>query len=124
MQASRILVVDDDWDTAESFRLVLDIWGFSVRTARNGRDALAVAGEFCPAVVFLDIGIPDLNGYEVARLLKRMPERPFIVIVSGFGTEKDRRQAFEAGADLHLLKPADLDEIKELLDALPRPVAS
>ena len=114
----RVLVVDDDLDTRESLRVILGFWGYDVRLAATGPDAIAIASDYRPAVVFLDLGIPGLNGYEVARALAGLTDRPFIAVVSGFGTEEDRKQSAVVGADIHLLKPADLGEIKKLLENL------
>jgi CheY-like chemotaxis protein len=115
----RVLVVDDDTDTAESFRFLLDTWGYNVQIATTGPDAISIASDYRPAVVFLDIQIPRLNGYAVARALAGLTHRPCIVVVSGYGTEEDRKRSADAGANLHLLKPANLDEIKKLLENLP-----
>jgi CheY-like chemotaxis protein len=124
----RVLVVDDDRDTAESFRALLDFWGYDARIAATGSDAISIASDYRPAVVFLDIQMPGLNGYKVARALADLPHRPFIAVVSGYGTEEDRKRSADAGADLHLLKPAKLEEIQLLLNRLrqarPRCLAS
>jgi DNA-binding response OmpR family regulator len=116
----RVLVVDDDGDTAESFRILLVAWGYDVRVAATGPDALSIASDYRPAAVFLDIQMPGLSGYEVARAFAALTHRPFIAVVSGFGAEEDRKRSADAGADVHLVKPADLDEIKKLLAVLYR----
>ena len=90
----------------------------STSVATNGADALSAASDYRPTVVFLDLGIPGLNGYEVARRLNGSPHRPFIAVITGFGTEEGRRKSADAGADVHLLKPADLLEIKRLLETV------
>jgi DNA-binding response OmpR family regulator len=115
----RVLVVDDDGDTAESFRFLLDTWGYDARVAATGPDALSIALDYRPAVVFLDIMIPGISGYEVARALAGLTHRPFIAVISGFGRAEDRKRSADAGADVHLLKPADPIEIKKLLESLP-----
>jgi DNA-binding response OmpR family regulator len=97
---------------------LLQLWGYDVRIATNGADALSAASDYRPTVVFLDLGIPGLNGYDVARTLNGSPHRPFIAVITGFGTEEDRRKSADAGADVHLLKPADLEEIKRLLETV------
>jgi DNA-binding response OmpR family regulator len=115
----RVLVVDDDVDTRETLCVILGFWGYDVRLAATGPEALSIASDYRPAVVFLDLGIPGLNGYEVARALAGLTDRPFIAVVSGYGTEEDRKRSAVAGADIHLLKPANLDQIKKLLENLP-----
>ena len=120
----RVLVVDDETDTAGSFRLILDVWGYDVRVAAIGPDAIFLASDYHPAIVFLDLGIPGLNGCEVARALAGLPHRPFIVVVSDFGTQEDRNRSADAGANLHLLKPPDLDVVKKLLEIMSRVTAT
>src|SRR6266852_2591296 len=105
-QPLRVLVVDDDLDTRESLRVILGIWGYDVRLAATGPDAISIAADYRPAVVFLDLGIPGLNGYEVARALTGLTDRPFIAVISGYGAEEDRKRSAVVGADIHLLKPA------------------
>jgi DNA-binding response OmpR family regulator len=112
----RVLVVDDDADTAYSLRAVLSLWGYDVRTAATGPDALSAALEYQPEAVLLDLAIPGLDGYDVARTLSHSPHPPFIAVISGYGTKRDRIKSAEAGADVHLVKPADPLEIKAILE--------
>jgi PAS domain S-box-containing protein len=116
----RVLVVDDNRDSAESLALLLRLFGNDVRTAHDGRQGLVVAETYRPDVVLLDIGLPGLNGYEVARQLRERPKLAGVVLVAltGFGTEEDRRQARAAGFDHHMVKPVDLDALQELLVSL------
>jgi DNA-binding response OmpR family regulator len=114
----RVLIVDDDVDTRESLRVLLGFWGYDVRLAATGPDAISIALDYRPAVVFLDLGMPGLSGYEVARALAGLTDRPFIAVVSGYGTEEDRKRSAVVGANVHLVKPADLGEIKKLLEDL------
>jgi CheY-like chemotaxis protein len=113
----RVLVVDDNRDAATSLAFLLNAIGHDARTAHDGSEALALAASFGPEVVVLDIGMPGLNGYEVARRLRAMPElRPLTLIaLTGWGQEQDRRRSREAGFDHHLVKPADLGELKRLV---------
>jgi signal transduction histidine kinase len=115
--ARRILVVDDSVDNADSLARLLGSCGHDVRTAYDGLAALAVAREFQPEFVFLDIGLPRMDGYEVARRLRAEPgfEAATLVALTGYGQEGDRRQAEEAGFDTHLVKPADLHALRALL---------
>jgi CheY-like chemotaxis protein len=114
----RVLVVDDHGDTAESFRVILNLWGYDVRIAASGPDALSMTTDYRPSIVFLDLGLPGLNGYDVARALNQLPHRPFIAVVSGYGTQEDRRRSAEAGADIHFVKPADLMEVRQILEKI------
>jgi signal transduction histidine kinase/DNA-binding response OmpR family regulator len=119
----RVVLADDNRDAAESLAELLRMDGHEVRTAHDGRAALSLAGEFRPEAVILDIGLPQLDGYEVARRLAagRGP-RPLLIAVTGFGEERDRARSREAGFDAHLTKPADPVAIRELLQgrALPQ----
>ncbi|MDB5929040.1 MAG: rcsC [Polaromonas sp.] len=106
--ARRILVVDDSVDGAQALARLLALSGHSTRTAFDGPEALAVAIEFSPEIVFLDIGLPGMNGYEVARRFRAMPalKDALLVALTGWGSEGDRRRSSKAGFDLHLTKPA------------------
>jgi two-component system, chemotaxis family, CheB/CheR fusion protein len=105
----RILVVDDNADAAESLAALLRVWGHDVQMVHDGPAALEVAPAFVPSVIFLDIGMPGMDGYEVARRLRRMPllERSLLIALTGFGGEQDRRRADHAGFDRHVTKPVD-----------------
>ena len=105
----RILVVDDNVDAAKSLaRLLTRLYGQEVRVAHDGPAALAAAGEFRPEVVLLDIGLPGMDGYEVARRLRERPEfeETLLVALTGWGQEADRERSRAAGFDHHLVKPA------------------
>src|SRR5881227_60491 len=104
----RVLIVDDNRDGADSLLLLLELYGHEARAAYDGDAALRLAGTFCPDVVLLDIGMPGLDGYEVARRLRRDEglRDALLVAITGFGTEEDRRLAAQAGFDAHLTKPA------------------
>jgi signal transduction histidine kinase len=112
-----ILVVDDNLDSAESLGLLLETLGADVKVAHDGRSAIELFSATQPAVVLLDIGMPEMDGYEVARTLRaRYPRvRSTLVALTGWGQEADRRQAREAGFDHHLVKPAQMDALKKLL---------
>jgi len=113
----RVLVVDDDLDTTESFRILFTLWGHHVETANDGPAALAAAAAFRPDVVLLDIMMPGMDGYEVARRLRRMPElrETLLIALTGLGRPADVADARAAGFDRHLVKPADLAELERLL---------
>jgi PAS domain S-box-containing protein len=117
----RILVVDDNHDQAESLGTLLRLLGHEVRVAENGPDGLQAAADFGPDVALVDIGLPGMNGYEVARRIREQPQLHGLVLVAqtGWGQDDDRRRSGEAGFDHHLVKPVDLGAIQELLRSLP-----
>jgi DNA-binding response OmpR family regulator len=116
----RILVVDDNEDAAESLALLLRLGEHEVRVAYDGQTALATARTFQPEIVLLDLGLPGLSGYEVARRLRHEPDmgEMRIVALTGWGQEEDRRRTRDAGFDHHLVKPVDPDALNRLLAAL------
>jgi len=115
--AMRILVVDDNVDALESSAALLRIDGHDVQTARDGPTALRCAQEFSPDVVLLDIGLPEMDGYEVARRLRLMPDQRDTLLIahSGYGEEEHLQRATQAGFDHHLIKPADLSQLSALV---------
>jgi PAS domain S-box-containing protein len=119
----RILVVDDNRDAGDSLGMILRHLGADVRVARDGDEALEAFAAYAPAVVLLDIGMPGMDGYEVARRMRALnPGRPSaLVALTGWGQEEDRRRAREAGFDHHLVKPAELHDIQALLASLEDP---
>ena len=118
-QPLRVLVADDNRDNADSSAMLLRMAGHEVRTAYSGREALTTAAEFAPQVALLDIGMPEMNGYEVARHLRgtQWGARMLLVAVTGWGQDDDRRRAEAAGFDHHLAKPIDLATLEPLLAA-------
>ena len=118
----RVLVVDDCRDTTKSLALLLQIQGHCCCVAHTGLEALALAREFPPDVVLLDIGLPGMDGCAVAKHLQEESRewRPFLVAVTGYGQEEDRQRSREAGIDLHLVKPVDPDQLFRLLDRFHR----
>jgi CheY-like chemotaxis protein len=118
--ACRILVVDDNVDAAESLALLLSLEGREVRVAYDGPAALSAASDFRPEMVFLDLGMPGMDGYEVARRLREQPELRGAVLVAltGWGEAEDRERSQQAGFDHHLVKPAQLAKLQHLLGTL------
>ena len=112
----RVLVVDDNSDGARSMALILEVLGHDVRVAFEGASALEEADGFRPEVVFLDIGLPGMHGYEVASRLRQLAgcERTLLVAVTGYGQEEDKKKAGEAGFDLHLTKPVSIECLEKL----------
>jgi signal transduction histidine kinase len=122
-RSRRVLVVDDNVDAAQSLAAVLRLSGHEVRVANDGRTALEVAPAFGPEVILLDIGMPELDGYEVARRLRQQPRfaGTRIVALTGWGTAEDRARSRAAGFDEHLTKPVAPRVLQELLAAaVPR----
>jgi PAS domain S-box-containing protein len=115
---SRVLVVDDSKDTADGMARILKLSGHDVRVAYNGTNAIAVAREHRPEVVLLDIGLPGMDGYEVAARLRREEccKEARIIAVSGYGEEQARHRSEEAGIDHHLVKPVSITELFSLLE--------
>jgi signal transduction histidine kinase len=113
----RVLVVDDNLDTAESLAMLIQVDGHIVRTANDGLAALKAFAEFRPDVVILDIGLPNMNGYEVARRLRdQHQENEFLMAaLTGYGAPEDRNRSEKAGFDNHLVKPVGLDDLRRLL---------
>lgn len=116
-EALKILVVDDNVDSACSRGKLLVIWGYVTRVAHNGLDAIGAALEFQPDVAMLDIGLPGMNGYEVARRMKTEAalEGTMLIAVTGYGMEEDRRHAAQAGFHKHITKPIDLKALRQFL---------
>jgi CheY-like chemotaxis protein len=117
----RILIVEDWPDTAQTTRFLLGLWGYDCTVACDGLAALRAAREGRPDVVLLDLGLPRLNGYEVARRLRTDPATAaaLLVAVTGYGQEHEVQRCREAGFDHHLLKPVNLEELRRLLDGQP-----
>jgi CheY-like chemotaxis protein len=113
----RVLVVDDNEDAADSLQMLLQRDGHDVHTAYDGRTALRLVDQMRPDVVFLDIGMPNMNGYEVARTLSRFPGRGSmrIIAMTGWGQLSDKQRALEAGFDLHLMKPIGAEDLSRVL---------
>jgi CheY-like chemotaxis protein len=116
----RILVVDDNKDSADSLSIMLKIIGMDVHTAYDGLEAVEAAAAFKPDVVLLDIGLPQLNGYEAARRIREQPwgKDMVLVAVTGWGQEEDRRRSQEAGFNAHMVKPVDPAALQQILAAL------
>jgi CheY-like chemotaxis protein/two-component sensor histidine kinase len=114
--SQRILVVDDNRDSAESLAMLLQVQGHEVQTAHDGLAALETARAFRPDIVLLDIGLPRMDGHEVARRLRREEGRQAVLVaLTGYGTDEDHRRSQEAGFDYHLVKPVELDALYQLL---------
>jgi PAS domain S-box-containing protein len=115
---SRVLVVDDNRDSADTLAALLEAWGHEVRTLYDGPSVLATVAEFRPNVILLDIGLPKMNGYEVAAQLRQSANDRSMILVAftGYGQDEDRRRVREAGFDYHLIKPLEPAELERILD--------
>jgi CheY-like chemotaxis protein len=118
----RVLVVDDNRDSVTSLSLLLAAMGSEVCEAHDGFEAVERVADFRPDVVLLDIGMPRLNGYDAARRIRRLAGGRQVVLVAltGWGHEEDRRRSREAGFDVHLTKPVQMEDLRALLEQLAR----
>jgi CheY-like chemotaxis protein len=114
---TRVLVVDDNCDAAETLSALLDVLGHDAQVANDGPAALAVMQDFRPQLVFLDLGMPGMNGCQVAAAIRldRRFDQPVLVALTGWGSEGDRERTSAAGFDLHLTKPISLEAIEQML---------
>jgi two-component system CheB/CheR fusion protein len=112
-----VLVVEDNRDGADMLKLMLELMGHDVAVAHNGLDGVRLARRFHPDVVICDIGLPGLNGWDVARELRRNPVSAHtkLIAVSGYGTDEDRIRSRQAGFDCHLVKPAEPEVLQKYL---------
>jgi PAS domain S-box-containing protein len=113
----RVLVVEDNADAAETFKMLLELGGHTVRVAEHGRAALAILDDFEPSVAFVDLGLPEMSGFELAGHLRAHPRTKHAVLVAltGYGREEDKQQALRAGFDQHMLKPVAAKDVWALL---------
>ena len=116
----RVLVVDDNVDAADALATALRLEGHQARVAYSGEVALQAAAEFKPEAVVCDVGLPKMDGHEVARRLRRDPHQAgtVLVAVTGWGTEEDKRRTRDAGFDFHLTKPVGLEHVQDILRRL------
>lgn len=116
-----MLVVDDNVDAAESIAKILRLFGHEASCAYDGLSALSAAQAYRPDVIVLDIGLPGMDGYEVARRLRENAafKRTPLVAITGYGQDEDRMQSEQAGFDRHLTKPVDPDALQALLTSFP-----
>ena len=115
-RAVRVLVVDDYPGTAESMATLLRLHGYEVDAARSGLTALELARARRPDAVLLDISMPGMDGFKVAKQLREtFPNPPLLIAITAHGSEEDRRRCLESGFDVHLVKPADPDKVERLI---------
>jgi CheY-like chemotaxis protein len=118
---NRVLVVDDNRDAAESLGVLLALLGIETMTAHSGPVALEALDEFQPSVILLDLGMPGMDGYEVAQRVRQHPlgRRVTLVALTGWGLQVDKQKSQDVGFDHHLVKPVDVEVLKQVLDSLP-----
>jgi len=116
-EVHRVLVVDDHPDTTGVLSVMFHMLGYETRSALRGRDALRLAREFDPELIMLDIGLPDINGYEVVHALRANARiaRRYIVALTGWSRPEDVARSMKAGFDEHLQKPIDLAKVRQIL---------
>jgi two-component system OmpR family response regulator len=122
----RVLLVDDNADSSEPLSLLLQSKGFDTRIATDGEAALGIADEFLPDCVVLDLGLPDMDGYEVARRLRARPTGADLVLVAltGWAGQDVRNRAADAGFDYHLVKPVNWEEFERIVVSVARTSAT
>jgi CheY-like chemotaxis protein len=119
--ALSILLIEDHDDAREAMRALLELEGHAVEAAADGIHGIELARQKNPDVALIDIGLPGMDGYEVARRIRALGgPRPFLVALTGYGQPEDRQQAAEAGFDAHLVKPVDPPDLTRVLASVPR----
>ena len=118
----RLLVVDDNRDAAETMSMLLEMWGHDVAYAYDGPSALETAEQWQPQAIFLDIGLPGMDGYQVAEKMRELPHAKdaVLIAITGYGQEDDLLRSQQAGIDHHLVKPVAPDALRSLIDSLQR----
>ena len=116
-----ILIIEDHDDAREALRALLELEGHQVEAAASGPRGVEMARTSMPDIALVDIGLPEVDGYEVARRLRTLAgTRPYLIALTGYGQPDDVKRAHEAGFDAHLLKPVDPDALAKVLSAVPR----
>jgi CheY-like chemotaxis protein len=117
----RVLVVDDNCDAAESLTMLLRLYGAEVRDVNDGESALQTLSSFHPSVIFLDIGMPGMDGFEVASEIRKRTDGQDVTIVAltGWGQDEDRQRTRDSGFDHHLVKPAELSDLQAIMASVP-----
>tara|TARA_R110001606_G_scaffold263789_1_gene412420 strand:- start:106 stop:1005 length:900 start_codon:yes stop_codon:yes gene_type:complete len=121
IKQKRILVIEDNVDAAESLAMLLEMKGHTTRKAYNGKSGIKIAEEFNPEVILLDIGLPDIDGYQVAEQIRQQAwgKKIFLIAVTGWGQDKDKEFAKYSGFNQHMTKPIDFQKLNSLLQQIP-----
>jgi CheY-like chemotaxis protein len=119
----RVMIVDDNIDAARTTAELLGVLGHAVDVAHDGKSALGLLQRMRPDVAILDIGLPDIDGFELAEAVRRLGFAGRLVALTGYGQESDKRRAFDAGFDIHLTKPVSLDELEAAIRSPQAPRA-
>jgi len=119
----KVLIIDDNRDAAESLHALLTDYGFSCASALDGPSGLQAVASFAPDAVLLDLGLPGVDGYEVARQIRSRPggESHMLIAVTGYGEQRDYEQSAQAGFDAHMVKPVDPDQLLAVLRRIRQP---
>ena len=115
-----ILIIEDHEDAREALRALLELEGHRVDTAETGPRGLELARDLRPEIALIDIGLPEVDGYEVARRFRALGPRPYLIALTGYGQPDDVKRARDAGFDAHLLKPVDPDALTNVLNEIGR----
>ena len=110
-----MLIVDDHVDAVETMQMLAQHWGHDVSIAHSGPEAIAAVETFHPEIALVDIGLPGISGYEVARALRKRHPELLLIAMTGHGRDEDRKAAYVAGFEAHLVKPLDLEELQALM---------
>jgi len=118
----KVLIIDDNEDAAESLSAFLEESGLSCASALDGPSGLDAVARFAPDTILIDLGLPGLDGYEVARRIRGLPggDKYLAIAITGYGRARDRERSAEAGFDAHLVKPVDLDQLLTILHTMDR----
>lgn len=118
MSKRRVLIVEDNQDAGEMYRILIELAGHEVMLAENGARGLELLKSARPDIALVDIGLPGMDGYEIARRFRAEPDadKVLLVALTGYGSSSDRDRSRQAGFDLHLIKPVDPQALQELLD--------
>jgi two-component system, sensor histidine kinase len=114
-----VLLIDDNTAGAQTMAMLLSMDGYTVHVARSGKEGLSYFEQLRPSTVLLDIGLPDMSGYEVARAIRKLEEKgchTFLIATTGWGDTDDVKSAKDAGCDMHLTKPVDVERLEEILE--------
>jgi CheY-like chemotaxis protein len=119
MTKQRVLIVEDNQDAGEMYRTLIELYGHEVLVAENGTRGLEILKSARPDIALVDIGLPGMDGYEIARRFRAEPDgnQVYLVALTGYGSSTDVDRSRQAGFDLHLLKPVDPQQLKSLLDS-------